>query len=98
MQKKKTVESADLTEVERLFLRVNAAVDRNQHELAKALLGKMLEIDPDLPHAHFHLGLIAFEADDPETALPHFLKARELSPKQPEIWARIMDAYLFHPG
>jgi len=94
MQKKKTVESADLTEVERLFLRVNAAVERNQHELAKALLGKMLEIDPDLPHAHFHLGLIAFEADDPETALPHFLKARELSPKQPEIWARIMDAYL----
>lgn len=94
MQKKKTVESAELTEVERLFLRVNAAVDRNQYELARGLLHKMLEIDPDLPHAHFHLGLIALEADDPETALPHFLKARALSPKRPEIWARIMDAHL----
>src|SRR5690606_31612765 len=48
-------------------------------DVAKPLLSGLLAINPDLPHAHYHLGRLMLEEKDP-ACLTHLETACKLSP------------------
>ena len=64
-------------------VRLNLALaykDANQLDLARASLLKVLEMDPDLPAAHFALGEIYYRYNKLAQAKKHFKKVVQLEP------------------
>ena len=55
----------------------------NRYEEARDTLEHALNLDPGLPQAHLHLGILALQTDDWQAAKDHFQQARDLDPDGP---------------
>jgi tetratricopeptide (TPR) repeat protein len=56
---------------------------------AAAALDQALQLDPDLPEAHFNLGLTLARLDRDEEAQAHYLRAIELRPVHAKAWLNL---------
>jgi tetratricopeptide (TPR) repeat protein len=68
---------ADPDNVACKLLLVEALSERGEHERATGLAEEVLAKEPDNPRAHFYLGTIGLQRDDPKASLPHLLRASE---------------------
>ena len=59
---------------------------------AVALYGAVLDLQPGHAGAHHGLGLLARQAGDPATAIPHFAAALQSDPNEPDHWLDYLDA------
>jgi Flp pilus assembly protein TadD len=53
---------------------------RERQDKAIRAYQRALNLDPATPHAHYNLGLIYLERNDPQQATDHFLRALETDP------------------
>lgn len=72
--------------VDLLYKRADLDFRGGEPDLARAALVKILEIDPDMPRAHYTLGLI-YASTDVAKAKEHLRKFIELAPEDPEAAA-----------
>ncbi|MEM7352817.1 MAG: tetratricopeptide repeat protein, partial [Acidobacteriota bacterium] len=76
-----------------LYQRADLDFRAGERALARIALTKVLELDPEMPRAHYTLGLI-YSADDTAKAKMHFEKFIALAPDDPEVaTAKEMLAY-----
>jgi protein O-GlcNAc transferase len=54
-----------------------------RYDEAQDTLEHALSLDPGLPQAHLHLGILALQTDDWQAAKDHFQQARDLDPDGP---------------
>jgi tetratricopeptide (TPR) repeat protein len=54
-----------------------------RYDEARDTLEHALSLDPELPQAHLHLGIVALQTDDWEAAKEHFQQASDLDPAGP---------------
>jgi tetratricopeptide (TPR) repeat protein len=66
-----------------------------RYDEARDTLEHALSLDPQLPQAHLHLGIVALQTDDWETAKEYFQQARDLDPDGPvgEQAQRLLNQY-----
>ncbi len=67
-----------------LWLLAMAAYDANDLERAKARFGKVLEVEPDNPRAHYYLGLIYVGESANDEAQKHLERFVQLAPDDPD--------------
>src|SRR5206468_1670078 len=70
-------ERADPHNVSCKLLLVEALIEQGDHDRAMSLAREVLEKDPDNPRAHFHVGVIHLQRDEPKESLAHLLRAAE---------------------
>lgn len=58
-------------------------------EPAMKVLLRAVQVNPDLPTAHSNLSVILANRGDPDSAVPHNLRAAEVAPN-PEHWSRVL--------
>jgi tetratricopeptide (TPR) repeat protein len=54
-----------------------------RYDEARDTLEHVLSLDPQLPQAHLHLGIVALQTDDWAAAKDYFQQARDLDPGGP---------------
>ena len=69
---------------EGLWLLAIAAYDNNEMDRAKLRFGKLLEVDPNHPRAHYYLGLIYVGEGANEEAKSHLERFVQLAPDDPD--------------
>ncbi|MFP3345605.1 tetratricopeptide repeat protein, partial [Halomonas sp. SIMBA_159] len=57
-------------------------------------LDRAIQLSPQLGIAHYNLGLVTLQKDDPEAALEHFRNAQKYRSQAPEIFYQMGLAYL----
>jgi tetratricopeptide (TPR) repeat protein len=73
--------------------RANAYRLLEQYDCAAEDYVHLVELDPHNPDAHYGLGLICYEAGNPDTAMTHFSQAIELAPGEMAYRQARADAY-----
>lgn len=76
-----------------MLLRAGETGDDGALKRAVVLLRKAIELDTELPEAHYHLGRLALEGDQAAEALPYLETAARLTPDQSKVHYLLARAY-----
>lgn len=85
--------SSNPDQIQLLDLLTNLLISLEQHEQARPLLERLVELQPANPAAFNKMGFCAEACGNLDGAIQYFKRSLELEEEQADIWGRLVDLY-----